>query len=72
MQLRGRSIAFHPYFIKTSGNRKVLTLVTTHRALKFKAMEAKLELLYLVNSSKLFLKLQYLFNLIYFNCHGEF
>lgn len=47
-----------------SGNRtKVLTPVTTKRALKLKAVKAKLKILYLVNSSKIRLKLQYLFNL---------
>lgn len=47
-----------------SGNRtKVLTPVTTTRALKLKAVKAKLKILYLVNSSKIRLKLQYLFNL---------
>lgn len=35
----------------------MLTLVTTKTAVKLKVVEAKLEILYLVNSSKIFLKL---------------
>lgn len=43
---------------------KVLTLATTNIALKLKAVETKLEILHLVNPSKIVLKLQHVFNLI--------
>lgn len=65
MQLFGYSIALHPHFIKMSGNRKkteVLALLMTNIALKLQAVEAKLEILSLVNSREIFLKLQYLFS----------
>ena len=80
MQLFGYSIALHPHFIKMSGNRKkteVLALLMTNIALQLQAVEAKLEILSLVSSRKIFLKLQYLFSfnfavMVHFKCLMNF